>query len=167
MENTRIALLIDLLNQARTQTVATANGIPESHRFKQLAPGKATPTWLLGHLARSADRILIEWTLEHWSVVGERVGEKFAPAHAGGIAPTTNPDDYPQWDSILAMYETVMGNAVEGLAALADADLEKPLPAFLPPEYRDRFPNIGAAIKMVISHDAYHRGQMGLLGKLA
>lgn len=166
MQKVQITMLLELLKLGRNHTLAIADAVPNTHYFRQLAEGKATPLWLLGHLARSADRILLVWTLDQKSIVGDELGMRFAPAHIGGIAPSTVPEDYPPWDGVKALYLQVMRATTAGLAELSDADLEKPLPGDLPPDYRERFPNIGAALKMVIAHDAYHRGQISLLSKL-
>ncbi len=166
MDNTQISLFIELLKAGRTHTLQVADSVPETHRFKQLAEGKATPTWLLGHLARTIDRIVIGWTLQQDSILGEELGKRFAPAQVDGDPPTTNPDDYPPWDDVKELYIKTMRTAIEGLAALTDADLDKPLPGDLPAGYRERFSSIGVALKLLVAHDAYHRGQMGLLAKL-
>ncbi len=167
MNNTKVSVLIDLIKQARVQTLKTAQGIPESHRFKQLQAEKSTPIWLLGHLSRTIDRIIIGWTLEQPSVLGEDLSHRFAPAQVNGMSPTTKPEDYPTWEELTELYNKVMAQAIKGLAALTDADLEKPLPGDLPPSYRERFSSIGTALQLLINHDAYHRGQMALLSKLA
>jgi hypothetical protein len=166
MDNIQITELIALLRAGRKHTLTIVDSVPETHYFKQLAPGKATPLWLLGHLARTVDRILLVWTLEQAPLMDDELGTQFAPEHVGGTPPTSNPADYPSWDAVKDFYVRAMHNAIEGLSALTDADLEKPLPGDLPPAYRDRFPSIGAALRLVINHDAYHRGQMGLLAKL-
>lgn len=166
MENPQLSVLIELLKQARTQTLKAAQGVPESHRFKQLQAGKATPLWLLGHITRTVDRVIIEWMLEQPYLLSDDLRQLFAPSMVGGTPPTANPEDYPAWDEVVALYETITARAIEGLPALADSDLDRPLPGDLPPSYRELFPTIGAALQRVINHDAYHRGQMGLLGKL-
>lgn len=166
MDNPRLDQIIALLRMGRKHTLTIADSVPKSHRFKQLATGKATPTWLLGHLARTVDRIVIVWTLEQESILGDKLGQSFAPAHIGGIAPSTDPADYPPWDGIKLLYVQVMRAAIAGLGELSDADLDKPLPGDVPDDYRERFPTIGAALKLIIAHDAYHRGQMGLLANL-
>ncbi len=166
MEQTRIRLLVALFKASRDETVKIVGSVPESHRFKQLAPGKATPTWLLGHLARTVDRLILEWTLQEPPVFQPEVGQLFAPEHAGGVAPTTNPDDYPDWDTLLANYVTCTDRAIDGLKQLSDDDLDKPLPGDMPDAYRERFPTILSILRLLGNHDAYHRGQMGLLAKL-
>jgi uncharacterized damage-inducible protein DinB len=167
MDNPKLSVLIELLKQARTQTLKAVEGVPETHRFKQLQAEKATPLWLLGHLSRTVDRIIIGWTLEQPSILGDDLAHRFAPSQVNGMPPTTNPEDYPTWDELTTLYNQVMDQAISGLAKLTDTDLDKPLPGDLPPSYRERFSSIGSALQLLINHDAYHRGQMGLLGKLA
>lgn len=166
MENPKLTILIELLKQARAQTLKAAQGVPESHRFKQLQAEKATPLWLLGHITRTVDRVIIEWMLEQPHLLSDELRQLFAPSMVGGTPPTTNPADYPAWDEVVALYDSVTARAIEGLPSLADTDLDKPLPGDLPPNYRELFPTIGAALQRVVYHDAYHRGQMGLLAKL-
>lgn len=166
MDNPQITTFIELLKMGRNHTLAIADGVPPTHYYRQLAEGKATPVWLLGHLARTVDQILLVWTLQEKSIVGAEMGKRFAPAHVGGIDPTTNPDDYPPWDGLKQLYVQVFRAAVTGLEQLTDADLDKPLPGDLPDAYRERFPTIGAALRLIVAHDAYHRGQMGMLAKL-
>lgn len=167
MDNTRVTVLIELIRQARAQTLKMVASVPETHRFKQLQEGKATPLWLLGHISRSMDRVLLEWMLEQPHELSEAQRQLFAPSMVGGTPPTTNPEDYPAWDEVVKLYETVTARAIEGLPVLTDADLDKPLPGDLPPNYRELFPTIGAALQRIVNHDAYHRGQMGLLARLS
>jgi uncharacterized damage-inducible protein DinB len=105
--------------------------------------------------------------LQESQVLSDEDRRRFAPSMAGGTPPTTNPEDYPAWDEVVALYESATAQAIEKLTVLTDSDLDKPLPGDLPPNYRELFPTIGAALQRVINHDAYHRGQIGLLSKLA
>jgi len=167
MDNTKVTLLIDLFRQAREQTLKMAQTVPETHRFKQLQEGKSTPIWLLGHITRTVDRVILEWMLERPHALSDAHRQLFAPSMIGGPPPTTNPDDYPTWDEVVALYQAITAQALEQLPVLTDADLDKPLPGELPESYRELFPTIGAALQRVVNHDAYHRGQIGLLSKLA
>ncbi|MBL7645210.1 MAG: DinB family protein [Candidatus Hydrogenedentes bacterium] len=166
MNNPKMSVLIELLKQARAQTLKAAHDVPESHRFKQLQAEKATPIWLLGHLSRTMDRVILEYMLQESQVLSDEDRQRFAPSMAGGTPPTSNPEDYPAWDAVVALYETASAQAIEKLSALADTDWDKPLPGEMTPAYRELFPTIGAALQRVINHDAYHRGQIGLLSKL-
>lgn len=166
MDNTQITVLVDLFESGRDQTLQIVKSVPETHHFKQLAPGKATPVWLLGHLIRSLDKLVLEWTLQTEPVLAEDVGIRFAPEHAGGVTPSTNGSDYPTWEALQTAYGEATDRAIAGLRNLVDADLEKPIPGAMPDAYRERFPTIGSVVRLMAIHDAYHRGQMGLLAKL-
>ncbi|MCF6285236.1 MAG: DinB family protein [Candidatus Hydrogenedentes bacterium] len=166
MENTQVALLVSLIRGARDHTLDIVKSVPDTHHFKQLAPGKATPLWLLGHLTRTVDKLLLEWTLQTDPIMSEKTGIRFAPEHAGGTAPTTDPEDYPSWEALMAAYVEATESAMTGLLQLNDSDLEKPVPGDMPDAYRVRFPNIGSVCKLLIAHDGYHRGQMGMIAKM-
>ena len=166
MDNIKISLLVDLFQSGRDHTLQIVDGLPVTHRHKQLAPKKATPTWLLGHLARTLDRLVIEWILLEAPVFTEDVGIRFAPEHAGGIAPSATAGDYPGWDQLRSTYVMASDRVIAGLRALSDADLEKPIPGAMPDEYRKRFPTIGSVVRLLSLHDSYHRGQIGMLAKL-
>ena len=166
MEQTRIRLLSGLFKGARDHTIQVVDSVPASHQFKQLAPGKATPVWLLGHLTRTLDRLVLEWTMQIAPVMAEETGILFAPEHAGGTAISTDADDYPTWSELKTAYEEATERVLTGLERLSDDDLAKPIPGDMPDAYRERFPSIGSLLKLLVNHDAYHRGQLGMLAKL-
>ncbi len=166
MDATKINLLIELFKSGRDHTLKIVDEMPESHRFKQLAPGKATPTWLLGHLTRTLDRLVIDWTLQEHAILSDEVGVYFAPEHVGGIAPSTQASDYPDWASLRSTYIEASDRVIAGLGRFSDEDLDKPVPGNMPDDYRTRFPTIYSLLNLITNHDAYHRGQMGLLAKL-
>jgi hypothetical protein len=150
----------------RDHTLDIVKSVPDTHHLRQLNTGKATPIWLLGHLTRTMDKLVLEWTLEEPPVLAEATGIRFAPEHAGGVAPTTNLEAYPTWEELRVAYIESTDRAIAGLARLSDEDLEKPIPGAMPDAYRVRFPTIWSLLKLLTNHDAYHRGQMGLLAKL-
>lgn len=166
MSNIIVQELADLFEAGRDHTLQIVDNVPESNRHKQMQAGKATPAWLLGHLTRTVDRLVLEWTLERKPVLPDDAGIKFAPEHAGGSAPLSDPSAYPAWEELRAAYITATDRALEGLRGLSDADLEDVIPGDMPDDYRKRFPTIGALVRLVPAHDAYHRGQIGMLAKL-
>lgn len=166
MSNTKIQLYIELLENARKHTLQVAEGVPEGKRFKQLQEGKATPAWLIGHLANTINVLVIMFILEGDSVLSRELGNTFAPDFAGGKAPTENQDEYPAWDEIIALYNQVFDTAIEGLAKLDDSALPNPLSSKMPDRLREHFSSVEVTLGFMVSHDAYHRGQIGLLSKL-
>ena len=164
MAQVRVDVYVRMLECARRETLAAANRLSSDKRFRQIAPGRATPVWLLGHLATSADAIILGWMLNRNGVVDPAFGMPFAPDFAGGKAPTTNPDDYPAWEEILATYDRAMANAIDAVRALEDDALPTPLRGEFPEQFREFFSSIEATLGIIASHDSYHRGQMVLLG---
>ena len=166
MSNTRVSLYAALLEAAQKHTLQIAESVPESHRFKQLQEGKATPLWLVGHLANTVNTLVLVYTLEQPSVLTKEQSVLFAPDFVGGKTPTTNPDEYPTWDEVITIYNAVFEKALEGVRALDDAVLPDPLPGKLADEMRSFFSSIGTTLGIMIQHDAYHRGQIGMIAKL-
>lgn len=166
MSNTKTKLYIEMLENARKQTLQIAGGVPENKRFKQLQTGKATPAWLVGHLANTINVLVVMFILEGDSLVNKELSLSFAPDFAGGKAPTENQDEYPPWDEILALYNKVFDTALAGLAKLDDSALPAPLSSKTPDRLREHFSSVEVTLGFMISHDAYHRGQIGLLSKL-
>jgi hypothetical protein len=166
MSNTKTQLYIDMLEGARKHTLQVAEGVPEGKRFKQLQEGKATPAWLVGHLANTMNVLVVMFILEGDSVLSKEEGNTFAPDFAGGKTPTENQDEYPAWDEIIAIYNKVFNTAIAGLSKLDDSALGNPLSSKMPDRLREHFSSIEVTLGFMISHDAYHRGQIGLLSKL-
>ncbi len=166
MSNTKIQLYTEMLEGARKHTLQVAEGVPEGKRFKQLQEGKATPAWLVGHLANTMNVLVVMFILEGDSLLTKEQGNTFAPDFAGGKTPTENQDEYPAWDEILALYNKVFDAAITGLSKLDDSALPNPLSSKTPDRLREHFSSIEVTLGFMVSHDAYHRGQIGLLAKL-
>jgi hypothetical protein len=93
-------------------------------------------------------------------------GRMFAPDFAGGLPITPDPGNYPAWDDVLAVYEQIMTAAIEGMGKLHDTVLPDPLPGDVPEALRNFFSTNGKTLNIMVSHDSYHRGQIGMLSKL-
>jgi len=164
--NPKIEMLVRQLEKARNDTLAAAAKVPEANRYRQLQPGKATPLWLLGHLANTVNSVVLLWTLTGESLMPREAAKKFAPDFAGGAPPTANPEDYPDWDHVVSLYDFIMIDAIEGVGEMTDAQLPEPLAGRMPEPLRGFFSSNEVTLHQMISHDAYHRGQIGLLGSL-
>lgn len=156
----------ELLRRSRDETLKTAKGVPESRRLVQLREGKAHPLWLLGHLANTMNVVCLQWVLEKESLTPKGFGKRFAPDFGGGAPITANAGDYPAWDEVAAIYDQVLSAAIDGVAALNDEDLPLPLRGRIPDPLREFFKSNDFTLTQMVIHDSYHRGQMGLLGKL-
>jgi hypothetical protein len=166
MSNDRVRLIADMLEGARKHTLQIAESVPETHHLKQLQEGKATPLWLIGHLANTVNTLVIVYTLQQDSVLTKEQSISFAPDFVGGKTPTANPADYPSWDEVIDLYNAVFDKALAGIRELDDSVLGAPLPGKLADEMRSFFSSIGTTLGIMISHDAYHRGQIGMIAKL-
>ena len=166
MSNVRVSLLADLVEGARKHTLEITASVPESHRLKQLQEGKATPLWCVGHLANTVNAIVLVYTLEEASLMSKEQSVLFSPDFIGGKVPTGNADDYPSWDEVIELYNTVFDKALVGIRNLDDGVLDKPLPGNVPEDFRSFFSSIGTTLGIMINHDAYHRGQIGMIAKL-
>ncbi|MBI2432738.1 MAG: DinB family protein [Candidatus Hydrogenedentes bacterium] len=167
MSNPKISLIADMLANARKETLQMASNVAPEHRLFQLRAGKATPLWLLGHLANTANTVILRWTLGQESRMTREQSLVFAPDFAKGTPPSSDPSLYPAWEEVVSLYDTLMGHAIDGVRELNDEDLELPLKGNVPEQLRGFFTTNVATLTRIISHDAYHRGQMGLLSKIA
>lgn len=166
MSNTKIALYAEMLEKARLDTLRVAGGVPEGSRLRQLAPGKATPLWLVGHLTNTMNTVVVRWIIQGDSLVDREFGKLFAPDFAGGMPPSADAAIYPAWDDVLALYDNVMAATVTGMAGLDDSLLPEPVPGRMPDPLRQFFSSVGVTFNQMIAHDAYHRGQIGMIGAL-
>lgn len=166
MANPQVELLIRQLKKAHGETLAALAKVPEQNRLLQLQEGKATPLWLAGHLANTVNILVLRFILRHEGFFSRDVSRVFSPDFAGGTAPSTDPSLYPTWDDVVALYDKVLTTAIEGLAALTDDDLPKPVPGNMPEPLRAYFSSIEVVLIQMVNHDAYHRGQIGLLANL-
>ncbi len=166
MPGPKIDLLVLQLEKAQRETVAAANKVSEATRLRQLQAGKATPLWLLGHLANTINTLVLRFTLSQESILTREQARLFSPDFAAGTPPTSDAAMYPTWDEVLGLYNQAMTQAIEGLRSLSDEDLPAPLPGRMPEPLRAYFSSIEVTLVQMIAHDAYHRGQIGLLAAL-
>ena len=167
MSNPKVELLVEQLEKARDETLGLVRDVPADKHFIQLKDGKGTPTWLLGHLANTLNTIILRWILEEPGVLTPEQAKLFSPDFGGGTPVTTDPANYPAWDDLVALYESVANRAVEGVRTLTDSDLPLPLKGRMPEPLRAFFSSNQTALMQMISHDAYHRGQIAILTKQA
>lgn len=155
--------LAELLKTNCDQTVKACEACPEGKRLYQLADGKATPLWLLGHMANAANFIGVTIGLGKESVFPADWSAKFNPSQFGGAPITAEAADYPAWDELVEKYKEVMTTLAEGTAELEDAQLTGDCLGAVPPPLAEMVPNLKSAIVMHVLHDAHHRGQLALL----
>jgi uncharacterized damage-inducible protein DinB len=166
MSNPKIDLFVEQLSKARQDTLKAASAVPDSARLLQLKPGKATPLWLVGHLANTVNTVVLRWMLDVPGVLSREQAMLFAPDFAGGAPVSADANQYPAWSEVVALYDKAMSSVLEQLPKnLSDNDLPAPLKR-APEPMRTFFSSNGVTLMQMVSHDAYHRGQIGLLAKL-
>lgn len=166
MANPQVELLVRQLKKAHTETLSAAGKVPEANRLLQLQEGKATPLWLLGHLANTVNILVLRFILRHEGFLKREISRVFSPDFAGGTPPSNDASLYPAWDEVVALYDQVMTTAIDGIAQLSDDDLPKPVPGNMPDPLRAYFTSIEVVLMQMVNHDAYHRGQIGMLANL-
>ncbi len=166
MSNPKIEVYAAMLERAKLHTLSTANSVPETARLRQLAEGKGTPLWLLGHLANTINVVVRMWMFEEKSMLEADLSLTFAPDFAGGKPPTPNADDYPAWDDVLKLYEEVFNATLPMIRAMEDSQLTEPPKGEVPEPVRSFFSSNAATLDQMVSHDAHHRGQIALIANL-
>ncbi len=166
MSNSHVALYRQQLGMCHSETSRVAGTVPENVRYRQLAEGKAHPLWLVGHLTNTINTVVIRWMLEDDQIIPKGFGRRFAPDFAGGNPITSNAADYPAWNEVVDLYDRSMKAAIDGLEKLTDDDLPQPLRGDVREQMRDFFSSNGKTLNIMVLHDSYHRGQIGMLSKL-
>lgn len=166
MSQDRIQTYAGILEWSFAETLRVANAIPESNRLLQIEEGRVQPLWLVGHLANTLNTIVNMWMFERESLMPKGWGRIFAPDFGGGNPVTANAADYPAWDEVVRLYETISRTVLEQIQSLDDSVLSNPLPGSIPEGIRKKFPSYDASLRIMVIHDNYHRGQLGLLSKL-
>lgn len=156
-------MLSTMIKASQGQTEKYIKNCPEGKRLTQFAPGKATPLWLVGHLAAVADFLGNTIGLNIPGSLPPDYRKLFMPVEFGGKPITTNAADYPSWDEVAKNYGKVMSNLAEGLKSVPDADLPGPVRGKLPDPLKSLFETIQGAAQLNILHDSHHRGQLAQL----
>lgn len=155
-----------MLLSAMEATTTAAEKIPEAKRMKQTQEGKAHPLWFIGHLANTNNLILQRWCCDGESLLSSDYRKMFAPESMGGNPIVADPGAYPSWDEVVAAYVKVNETSAAGLAALSPEELVGQLRGGAPEAMHERMGNVEKCILGMISHEAYHRGQMNLVAAL-
>jgi hypothetical protein len=166
MSNTKVQVYVRQLEKSRNATLTAAKGAPTDNQLRQVQAGKATPLWLVGHLANTLNTVVLRWMFEADSMLTKDQARLFSPDFAGGTPPSTDPSVYPPYQEVVDTYEKISGRAIELIGTLSDEALPEPLQGKVPDALRDFFSSNEATIMQMVHHDAYHCGQLALLSKL-
>lgn len=167
MGSVKAEVYADFFEEMVNATIAAAEKVPESHRFRVAQDGKAHPLWFVGHVAYTNDMLVFQWCCDGESMVPREYSKIFGPDFAGGTPITSKADDYPSWDEVLENYTKAGKACVRGIRALDDTALAGDLRGGAPDSMKEMFKSVEYAIRAMTGHDAYHRGQMNALAALA
>ena len=119
-----------------------------------IAPPTATggnhPLWVIGHLAVSEAGIVNGYVLGK-----ENPLKSWEPTYGMGSTPTANPADYASIETLLARLDEVRQSTTKVLGDLSADDLEATTGAD-----HEFFNTKGKCFAMLVSHQAFHTGQI-------
>jgi uncharacterized damage-inducible protein DinB len=118
----------------------------------QIFPGANHPLWIVGHIAFVDNRLLGVFFSKSIDKVG--YAEKFGRSSI----PSANPSDYPPVDEVLEFRRERRATLLDCIAAVPDADFEKPVPPGLPPFVQ----NVGQMFAFMAVHEGIHTGQLSM-----
>ena len=133
-------------------TMGLMNDMKDSPFTQPTARGGNHPLWVLGHIVRAESDLLDTFILGQPNRFPEL--EQFAM----GVEPTTNSEDYPSMDELLAKFETIRSATLQHLSTLSDEDLDQKSHA--PEEFGPPFATVGACFAAMATHMAFHTGQV-------
>lgn len=165
MSNAQPQLISQMFGFAMQQTLTVVEALPAGIRLKPFAPGKAHAHWLLGHMAYALNMAGLRFTFGAPFALTDDWIRWFGPDFRGGQGPVTDPAAIPDWTTVIEGYKTSIAALRAQVETLNDADLPGPMrgpvPATPPPP--PHYTAVGSALTFLIQHDAYHRGQLGIL----
>lgn len=116
------------------------------------ANGGNHPLWVIGHLARSESDLLDGF------ILGKPNRFPELENCAAGSTPSTNADDYPSMDELIAKMEEIRSATLAHLETLSDDDLDQKSHA--PEEFGPFFGTVGACFAAMSGHVSFHCGQV-------
>lgn len=156
--------LARLIRATMQQTEKAIKACPDGRWYHRLGPDKATPLWLLGHLANTADFIGNTVGLgASCGAIPKEWRRKFTPTFLGGDPITTNPADYPTKDEVIEAYRRSMNHLADAVAGLSDEELLGPPKGKMLEPLKALVSSLQDCVSLNIVHDSHHRGQLAML----
>jgi hypothetical protein len=121
----------------------------------RLSPGRPSIAWLLGHLTYCADSVAVAV-----GGLSPSLSSEFLQAHR---QPHWGVADEARWRERPALWQEVSARTLASLAALGDADLDRPPATTIHERFRDSLATRAAFLAGHVFHVAYHLGQAGSL----
>lgn len=132
-----------------------AEGVSQEESLIQPGAQGNCMNWVLGHLIRVYDDVM--------PLVGGKSSGEFERYERGG-APLKNGDGAADIGKLRQEWNDYARRFEDGLATLTAKRLDAPAP-FSPMNNPDE--TVGSLLSMMLFHQAYHAGQLGLLRRVA
>src|SRR5262249_10970207 len=108
-------------------TLRFVDKTPYEEWFRQPPAGVTHIAWQVGHIAMGEYRLLLERMRGRQPDDLELISDEFLQLFGKGSEPAAVQARYPSPEVIRAVFDHVHQKAIEGIAALNDADLDAPL----------------------------------------
>ena len=140
------------LENSRGWAMGLITDMKDSPLTQPTPNGGNHPLWVLGHVVRAESDLLDEF------ILGQPNRFPELECFSMGNTPTTNADDYPSMDELLAKAEEIRSATLAHLDTLTDADLDQKSHA--PEEFGPFFGTVGACLAAMTTHMSFHAGQV-------
>ncbi|MGL4465831.1 MAG: DinB family protein [Planctomycetia bacterium] len=148
-------VLRDALELAYRWNKMLADDLRDAPLAFPTANGGNHAVWVAGHavVARSGLLSMITGQPDPWADWGKMLG--------GGSTPVADAAAYPNYEELLAAWDSVHRKTLALLDGLSEARLDEP-PAAVPDELKDdpNFASVGAILLFIAMHEMSHRGQL-------
>jgi hypothetical protein len=119
----------------------------------QVHPGANHALWFVGHMTNT-DNFLLSLVSPANTIPLDGFNIRFGM----GSQPTSEPDQYPPAEKVLATMRERRAKVLEVLAGFSDEDLAKKTPEGAP----EFLPDFASVFEMVIWHEGLHAGQLSV-----
>jgi hypothetical protein len=140
------------LENSKGWTMGLINDMKDAPLTQPTPNGGNHPLWVLGHIVRAESDLLDGFILGKPNRFPDL--EQFSM----GNTPSTDPDQYPSMDELMANHEEIRAATLAHLDTLTDADLDKKRNA--PEEFGAMFGTVGACFSAMSTHMSFHAGQV-------
>jgi hypothetical protein len=141
------------LGSSRGWAMGLLMDMKDSPLTQPTSEGGNHPLWVLGHLTFSESSLFDQF------IHGRENRFPELQATVGiGSTPTTNADDYPSFDELLAKWEELRAEILAYVDTLSEDDLDKASHA--PAEFGEMFGTVAGCLGAMCSHVSFHAGQV-------
>ena len=154
--------VLNQIRAARLYTKDLLNHVDQKDWFRQPTEGVTHVAWQVGHLAVAQYGLGLNRIWGEKPKDAELVPAVFRRLFGKGSMPTSNPDDYPAPEEILAVFAGVHEQVLKEAEALSEATLQELTGDPPHPMFKTKL----GALLWSAQHEFLHAGQIGLLRRL-